>query len=124
MPIVKTFGPANQKYALKYSGANVTTALTAVKSLMDARYEAAMSVIYNAQEVARKVLSEAGVPPGLWAPYIAFAEQIASKTFSHSGATLQVILSGLKNQYVIAHSCDPTILDRIIGELVGVAPAY
>jgi hypothetical protein len=124
MPIVKRFLEANRKYVAKYSGTNVTAALTAVKTLMDARYEAAMSVIYNAQEVARKVLSEKGVPPGVWAPYIAFAEQVARFQFSHSGLTLQKILSGLKSQYVSAHNCDPSILDSIILELTGIAPPY
>lgn len=124
MPIVKKFLEASQKYSAKYSGTNVTTALTAVKTLMDARYEAAASVIYNAQEVARKVLSTNGVPPALWAPYIAFAEQIAKFQFSHSGLTLQKILSGLKSQYVTAHGCDPAVLDSIILELTGTAPVY
>lgn len=124
MPLVKRFSDMISKYETKYSGTNVTTALTAVKAIMDDRYEAAMSVIYNAQETARRVLSAAGVPSGLWVPYIAFAEEVAKEQFSHSGLTLQKILAGLKNQYVTAHGCDPTILDTIISELTGVAPAY
>jgi hypothetical protein len=124
MPIVKRFLDANKKYQTKYSGANVTTALTAIKPIMDARYEAAASVIYNAQEIARRVLSANGVPPGLWAPYIAFAEQIAKFQFSHGGLTLQKVLSGLKSQYVTAHDCDPIILDAIIQEMTGLTPPY
>ncbi len=124
MPLVIKFGGMINKYSAKYSGTNVTTALTAVKTLMDARYEAATSVIYNAQETARRVLSDKGVPPGLWAPYIAFAEQVAKYQFSHSSMTLQKILSGLKNYFVTAHGCDPAIIDSLIAELTGVTPAY
>ena len=53
MPIVKRFQDMQTKYYLKYDGDNVTAALTAVKELMDARYEGAQSVIYNFQFYCR-----------------------------------------------------------------------
>jgi ABC-type Fe3+ transport system substrate-binding protein len=111
-------------YTVKYDGANVTAVLTAIKPIMESRYEAGSSPMYNAVEVARRILSANGVPPAMWGIYLAFAQQIAKYQFSHSGATLQKVLSGIKAFFVTAHGADPAILDSIIAELTGVAPAY
>jgi len=124
MPIVKSLKDMRIKYETKYDGANVTTRLTAVKPIMDARFEAGSAPIYNAVETARNILSEEGVPTGLWAPYIAFAEVIAKTMFSHSGLTLQKEVSGIKSYFMTAHKCDPKILDRIIESLIGAVPPY
>jgi len=124
MPIVKRLGDMRTKYELKYDGTNVTNRLTAVKSIMDARYETAVSAIYNAVEVARNILSEEGVPTGQWAPYIAFAEMVAKAMFSHSGLTLQKEVSGIKSYFVTAYKCDAKVLDRIIEALIGAVPPY
>lgn len=124
MPIVKTLKDMHQKWYVKYDGANVTTRLTAVKALMDARYEGASSVIYDVVERVRDILSEEGVPTGLWATYISFAEMCAKLTFSHKGVTLQKEVGGLKNYFVSAFKADPAILDRIIEAVLGVVPPY
>lgn len=113
-----------EKYPLKYDGENVTTKLTAVKPLMELRYEAASSVIDTAVEAARSILSAKGVPTGQWAIYIAFAEILASKTLKHKGATLDAEASGLKQYFVTAHGADPAILDEIITAIIGAVPAY
>jgi hypothetical protein len=124
MPRVREIGDMISKYTIKYDGANVTAVLTAIKALMESRYEAASSPIFNAVETARRILSDKGVPPAQWGVYLAFAEQVASYQFSHSGLTLQKVLSGIKSYFVTAHGADPTILDSIIAELTGVTPAY
>ena len=124
MPIVKTLKDMHQKYYLKYDGGNVTTRLTAVKDLMDARYEGATSVIYDVVERVRDILSEEGVPTGLWAKYLSFAQILAKLTFSHKGATLQKEASGVKNYFITAYKADPAILDRIIEVVIGVIPPY
>jgi len=124
MAQTKSFYGMTQKYDIKYDGDNVTTKLTAVKDIMVARYEASSSVIYNAVETARDVLSNEGVPTGQWAPYIAFAEVLAKLTFSHKGATLSKEVAGLKSAYVTMHGCDGTVLDKIIQSILGTLPAY
>jgi len=124
MPIVKRLGDMRAKYEAKYDGTNVTNRLTAVKPIMEARYESATAAIYNAVEVTRNILSEEGVPTGLWAPYIAFAQIVAKTMFSHSGLTLQKEVSGVKSYFVTAQKCDPAILDRIIEALIGAVPPY
>jgi len=124
MPIVKRLQDMHEKYYLKYDGTNVTTTLTAVKSIMGARYEGAQSVIYNVVETVRGILSDQGVPTGLWATYISFAEILAKLTFSHKGQTLQKEVSGVKNYFVTAYEADPSVLDRIIEAVLGTVPPY
>jgi len=124
MPLVKSFYAMNEKYDVKFDGDNVTTKLTAVKDIMVARYEAASSVIYNAVETARDVLSNNGVPTGNWAAYLAFAEILAKLTFSHKGATLSKEVAGLKSAFVTMHGCDSSVLDKIIQGILGSLPAY
>jgi len=120
----RTISDMIAKYYLKYSGDNVTATWTAVKPLMESRYEAGSSPIYNAVEAAREVLTREGVPTGEWARYIAFAQVIAKLAFSHSGAVLQKEVSGAKSYFQLALGADPTILDKIIEAIVGVVPAY
>ena len=92
--------------------------------MKDARYEGAQSVIYNVVETVRGILSDQGVPTGLWATYLSFAEIVASKTFSHKGKTLQAEISGVKNYFVTAFNADPAILDKIVEAILGVVPPY
>jgi len=113
-----------EKYTKKYNADNVRTALTAVKEIMDTRYEGAVATITQVVETVRDILSNEGVPAGQWAPYIAFAEELAAKTFSHCGLTLQKFASGLKQQYITAHNCDPAILDKVIEAIIGTLPPY
>jgi len=124
MPQVRSFYEMDRKYKVKYEPDNVRVKLTAVKDIMVARYEAATSVIYNAVEVARDILSTEGVPTGQWAPYIAFAEILAKLTFSHKGATLNKEVAGLKAAYTTMHGCESNILDQIIQGILGTIPAY
>jgi len=124
MPIVKRLSDMRNKYELKYDGTNVTNRLNAVKDIMDARYEAAQSVIYEVVEAARDVLSEEGVPTGQWATYMAFVQEIASLTFSHKGLTLQKEIAGRKSKYVTARKADPAILDRLIELVIGKVLPY
>ncbi|RLG59003.1 hypothetical protein DRN86_04915 [Candidatus Geothermarchaeota archaeon] len=124
MPIVKRLDDMHKKYELKYDGTNVTNRLTAVEELKNARFEAASSVIYNVVETVRDILSEEGVPTGLWAKYIAFGEIVAKLTFSHKGLTLQKEISGVKSYFQTAYNADPAILDRIVEAVLGVVPPY
>jgi len=124
MGIVKSFKDMHQKYYLKYDGTNVTTRLTAVKDLMDARYEGAVSTIYNVVETVRDILSAEGVPTGLWAKYMSFAQIVAKLTFSHKDLTLQKEIAGVKNYFVTAYKADPAILDRIVEAIIGIVPPY
>jgi len=124
MPIVKRLSDMHKKYELKYDGTNVTTRLTSVKDLMDSRYEAAVSTIYDVVERVRDVLAEEGVPSGLWAKYLSFAQRIVKLTFSHKGLTLQNEISAEKSYFVTAYNADPAILDRIIEVVIGVVPPY
>jgi len=126
MPIVKSrISDRYAKYALKYPDATTMTGrLTAVKEIMDLRYQAGSSVIYNAVEATRNILESKGVPTGLHGAYYAFAQELVQETFSHSGAVLNAIISGLKQKYVTAHGLDAKILDEIVKTVVGVLPPY
>jgi len=124
MPRVRNVADMIEKYTAKYDGANVTARLTAVKPLMDLRYEAASSPVVNNVEIVRNILESAGVPTGTHGIYYAFGQLVAKAAFSHSGLTLQKVVAGLKKYFVTAHGADPTILDSIIAELTGVTPAY
>ena len=112
------------KYQLKYSGANVTTVLTAIKSsVMEPRYEAAISQVTDAREVARKILNENGVEPGKWGIHIAFAMALASAKFSFAGPTLAKVAQALKARFV-GLGADPTICDKLIEAIVGALVYY
>jgi len=124
MPKVRSFMDMKEKYEVKYRGDIVTARLTAVAEIKNSRYEAASSVIYNAIETARDILSTEGVPTGQWAPYIAFAEILAKLTFSHKNLTLLKEVSGVKAYFVTAHSCDAKILDKIVQAIIGTVPPY
>jgi len=124
MPGVKRFGDMREKYELKYDGANVTTALTAVEEIKNRRYEAFSSPIVNIIETVRPILEANGVPAGQHGIYYAFAQVIQSKAFSHSGATLDSIIAGKKSEWITAHKADPTILDKIILAIIGTLPPY
>ncbi len=124
MPGVRRFREMREKYELKYDGANVTARLTAVKEIMDARYEAASSPVVNVVETVRSILETNGVPAGLHGTYYAFAQELAKLMFSHSGATLDLLVAGKKSYYITAHGLDPTILDKIILAVLGAVPPY
>ena len=125
MPLVRRLLDRIEKYDLKYpDAATMTARLTAVKPLMDARYEAASSPIVNVIDVVRHILEDTGVPSGLHGLYYAFGEIIAKLMFSHSGATLNKEIVGLKSFWVTAYKADPTILDKIVTALLGAAPPY
>lgn len=124
MPIVKNLRDMYRKYEAKYSGANVTAVLTVVKPLMEAAYQGATIVMYDVVERTRVLLSNLGIPSTQWGKYISFAEKLAKKTFSFTGATLIVEATALKNEWVTAHGADPRILDDIINLIVGVTPPY
>jgi len=124
MPIVKSLADMERKYYTKYDGANVTARLTAVKSIMDARYEGAVSTIYNVVETVRDVLSSEGVPTGQWAMYMSFGQIIAKLTFSHKNLTLQKEIAGVKNYFVTAYKADPAVLDKIVTAILGIVPPY
>jgi hypothetical protein len=125
MPGVRTFSDRIEKYRLKYpDAATMTARLTAVKPLMDLRYQAASSPIVNAVAVVRNIVESSGVPSGLHGMYYAFGQLIAKLQFSHSGATLNAEVTGLKNYFVTAFKADPAILNKIITALLGGTPPY
>lgn len=124
MPGVRRFREMHEKYVLKYDGTNVTNRLTAVKEIMDARYEAASSTIVNIIETVRGILEDNGVPAGFHGPYYGFAQELVKATFSHSGATLDLWIAGKKQYYITAHGLDPAILDKIVLAVLGAIPPY
>jgi len=124
MPGVRKFREMVEKYELKYDGANVTARLTAVVDIKNARYESASSPVVNIVETVRSILESSGVPAGLHGSYYAFAQKLAKLTFSHSGPTLDLLVSGLKSYFVTAHKLDTNILDKIILAVLGAVPPY
>jgi len=121
---VRRFGDMLQKYTAKYSGTNVTTALTAVKEIMDSRFEAAVSPITSVLETVRSILESNGVPAGFHGLYYAFAQELVRLTFSHSDETLNLLISGKKAYYSTALGADTTILDKIVLAVLGSVPPY
>lgn len=124
MPYVRNLKDMLEKYRAKYVPDTVGARFGAVKSLMDARYESASSPIVNVIETVRNILTENGVPPAYWGMYISFGEILASKAFSHSGAVLEKIASGLKQAWVTGKGADPAILDKITEAIIGTVPPY
>lgn len=124
MAVVRDYKDMYEKYAAKYSGSNVTSALTAVKPLMETIYEMATTTIYDVVERARGVLAAKEVPSTLWAVYLSFAQKLAAKTFSFSGATLAKEAAALKAEWITAHGANSEIIDALIELITGEAPSY
>jgi len=123
MPRVRGILDRVQKYELKYADATTMSArITAVKEIMDLRYEAASSPIVNVVEVVRGIVESEGVPSGLHGMYYAFGEMLAKAMFSHSGATLEKEVLGLKAYFTTAFGADATVLDAIITAVLGYVP--
>ncbi|MEM0261479.1 MAG: hypothetical protein QW733_02005 [Desulfurococcaceae archaeon] len=122
MPV--SFTDQLNKYAAKYDGTNVTTVLTAIlTTVVEPRYEAAISAIVADREAARKVIEEAGVPPGRQALYFAFAQALSSAKLSHSGSVLALVAQALKARFV-AMGADATVIDQLISALIGTVSYY
>jgi len=114
-----------EKYDLKYpDAATMTARITAVKSLMDLRYESASSPMVNVVSVVRSILEAEGVPAGLHGMYYAFGQMLQKAIFSHSGATLNKYAAGLKSYFVTAFGADAEIIDKILVAVLGSAPPY
>jgi len=112
------------KYSGKYSGTNVTTVLTAIKStVMDPRYQAAISVVTQYREMIRNILNENGVAPGLHGIHYAFGFAVVAAMWSHSGAALARTVTALKQRFV-AEGALPDICDKIAEALTGFKPYY
>ncbi|MCC6050627.1 MAG: hypothetical protein LM580_07960 [Thermofilum sp.] len=125
MPFVRKIADRLEKYSIKYPDATTQTArLTAVKSIMDLRYQAASSPIVNVVDIVRGILEGEGVPSGLHGMYYAFGQALAKLQFSHTGATLNKEVAGLKNMWVTAYKADAAILDKIITAILGAVPPY
>lgn len=121
--MVRRINDMYKKYEAKYSGTNVTTALTAIKPLMDAMFQAGSSTVYDVVERTRAYLDSVGIPSTLWGPYIAFAQKVAKKTFSFSATTLAIEVSALKREFMNAYGLSSAVLDGIINIVVGGAAA-
>ena len=125
MPFVRKIADRLEKYNIKYPDATtMTSRLTAVKSIMDLRYQAASSPIVNVVDIVRGIIESEGVPTGLHALYYAFGQKVAAAMFSHTGATLNKEIVGLKNMWVTAYGADPKILDKIVTAILGAVPPY
>jgi hypothetical protein len=125
MPLVRKIADRLEKYNIKYPDAATQTArITAVKPIMDLRYQAASSPIVNVVDTVRGIIESAGVPSGFHGIYYAFGQILAKLMFSHSGATLNKEVVGLKNMWVTAYGADPAILDQIITAVLGTVPPY
>jgi len=125
MPFVRRIADRLEKYEVKYpDAATMTARITAVKTLMDLRYEAASSPISNVVDIVRGIIESEGVPTGLHGLYYAFGQIVAKLMFSHTGPTLNRELVGLKNMWVTAYGADSTVLDKIITAILGAVPPY
>jgi hypothetical protein len=125
MPLVRKIGDRLEKYSIKYPDATTMTArITAVKPIMDLRYQAASSPIVNVVDTVRGIIESTGVPSGLHGIYYAFGQILAKLMFSHTGATLNKEVVGLKNMWVTAYGADPAVLDKIITAVLGAVPPY
>lgn len=123
MPTVKSISDMVDKYTVKYSGDNFKATLAKVLDVMDARYQAGTTPIYEKVEEARALLDSLGVPTGKWGLYIAFVESAVKRMFSYNGATFEKELAGLK-AYFISLGAEETVLNKLINLLIGRTPSY
>jgi len=120
----RSFGQAVNKYSTKYNGTNVTNRLTALGTLVEENYETGISNTYNAVQIAKTVLANAGVPPAQWGMYISFAEELAKYAVKYGGATLQARVNATAIQWENAYDANPSILTQIAQAVLGVSTPY
>lgn len=120
----RTFSDMYQKWKAKFDPDTIATRFDQVKDIAIQRYETAQAVIATVVESARQVLTDLNVPPAQWGMYIAFTEELAKRSFKHSGAVLDRWASGLKAKYVGAYGADPAVLDKLAEIVLGSTPPY
>jgi hypothetical protein len=118
MPIVPTLSDRVTKFSAKTAPDRVGTRYEASKTIAISRYADAVSPRSAVQEAVRNILETNGVPAGFHGVYYAFAFQVLSKAFSHSGASLVKVVNGLKAKFT-AFGADPAILDQITKLFIG-----
>jgi len=118
MPIVKTLSDRVEKFRLKTPADQTGARYGAVKDIAVGRYVEGAGIITAVRERVREILEREGVPSGFHGVYYAFGFKLTKAALSHSGATLQAIVAGLK-EWFVAKGADPAILDKIINLIIG-----
>jgi len=90
----------------------------ALKTLAIKRYAAKGLAARSLIEAARKILSEKGIPAGVWGVYIGFVLKLFKISDTYAGAIPAGVLEGFKKEYT-HKGADPAVLDTLSGLLVG-----
>jgi len=118
MPVVKTWLIDYAKFSAKTAPDRVGTRYEASKSIATSRYSDAVANIVTVRELARNVLSDAGVPAGQWALYLSFVQYITKFAYSFVDETLKKRIAGAKARCT-AMGADPAILDKLVNIVFG-----
>jgi len=118
VPITKGLRDRLEKFTAKTPPDVTGARYAASKAIAVGREWDFASPIGEVVELARNVLESDGVPAGQFAVYLAFVQKVRRALFSHRGATLGKIVSGLKS-YFAQLGADPATLDKLSKLMVG-----
>jgi len=122
MPRVKRFSDAVRKYAIKYDNNRLMD--DKIKAIASENREFSAEIRSLADKVAKNVLIREGVPKDEWKVYKKFAREIVKASLSYSSTTLFITIEAKKTSYVSIYNADPSILDKIVEDLIGQTPPF
>jgi len=118
----RTYEVRVRKYDLAVIPDNVAAKFTQLKPLMLDGQEARQAELVDIETRVRGILDDSGIQGNARVPYLNFARALYRAKGHNSGVALQKAATAEKAKFV-QYGLDPTILDKIIGIVIG-TPAY
>ncbi len=118
MPISHTLEEMINKYTAKMNPTQVGTNYGNARTVAINRYMQGTYEYFASMPKIANVLSNLGVPAGVWGIYYAFVFKLTKYNIKHSGATLNDIVTALQQEFVTL-GADPAVLAQLANMVVG-----
>lgn len=115
--LVKTATDMVSKYTGAMDPTRVGGRYDAAKEEALNKYPARAGKYRDLIEKARKILSQEGVPSGLWGVHIAFVLKLAKAAEAYTTKPPAQVIEGFKSEYTLK-GADPAVLD-ILANIIG-----
>jgi len=124
MPIPRTPSKRYNKWDVKFDPTVVSSRFTAVKSIAEMNAQDGMIPFADLDFTINDILDKNAIAGVDRAKYKAFARKLLKSSYRHTQSALDHVALGLKNYFVTAYGCDPSVLDAIILFILGYTPTY
>ena len=95
-----------------------------IKSIASANHELSLVVNSFINKVTENILVREGVPKETWKMYKEFAREIAKASLHYSSMALFIAIDTKKAFYVSGYNADPSILDKIVKDIISQVPQF